>query len=50
MKTDLDKEIQEMNQKRKEIHEKYSLLGKEVAQEVKGYRYMINKGNNHKLV
>jgi len=49
VKPDLDKEILERNIKRREIHEKYNLLSKEQV-EVKGYRFILNKGNNHNLV
>ena len=36
--------------KRKEINQKYNKLGKDLGCEVKGYRYILMKGNNHPLV
>lgn len=40
-----------MSQKRKEIYEKYNLVSKEQGEaKEKGYKYILNKGNNHSVV
>lgn len=45
--TELDDKIIEIGNRRKEIHDKYNQVAKETVQELKGYRFHINKGNNH---
>ena len=45
-----NRDTAEMFEKRKEIREKYNQLSKEGQSEIKGYRYSLHKGNNHKIV
>ena len=42
----------ESGNKRREIYEKYNIISKDnvVASELKGYRYILHKGNNHNIV
>lgn len=49
---DIDREVVEMTQKRKEIFEKYNSISRELKDNDmnKGYRYVLLKGNNHQLI
>ena len=49
---DIDKEVMEMSQKRKEIFEKYNSISRDLKEncENKGYRYVLYRGNNSAVI